>query len=103
MSFDDRVSAELGDPPDAKDLDDALLSDAVLTDLNSDEYNEEKIAELYGITVEEVQRICGARGHEMQTYDQGDATTTYFQTWRCCCLCGAPDDYDEPFGSEFEP
>ena len=65
----------------------------------ADYYDALDVAKYNDTTLDEVQRICGARGHEMETFDQGDPMTPHFQTWRCCALCGAPDEYegdDEP-------
>jgi hypothetical protein len=94
MSLDDRIAGELGDPDDVLEGLDVLVMRAL-----EDGDDTTVTAAYFDIPESEVWDICGRsrHGHQWESYDQGDASTPYFQSWSFCAVCGAPDDrgYDD--------
>lgn len=70
------------------------LCAAILADLDAG-LSDTTIMIRYGISLNELQSLCGRRGHWMETFDNGDGA--WAQSYRCCVLCGmpdAPEDYE---------
>jgi hypothetical protein len=69
------------------------LADAILAELDEGK-REDIIANEYEVTVITVREVCGLRGHEWETVDNGDGI--WMQSYTVCVLCGAPGEpYEE--------
>ena len=63
---------------------------AVLTALI--DWDATDVAPEFGITIDDIQALCGRRGHTFETTDSGDMNTPYYTVYRQCIYCGAPDE-----------
>lgn len=81
------MSAEPAQPVD--------LAAAIWDALCEDDATAFDVAARFGVTIEEVQALCGATcGHDMESHYDGDGPWTLYRgTW--CEICGAPEGGDD--------